>query len=82
MSEVDIPRDVFDSVRIPESGRKDELRMELAVSLYDRGALSFGKARQLVGVSKARFQEVLGKRGVERHYAGEELEEDVEYAKV
>lgn len=80
MSQVDIPSDVFSSIRIPEEDKDRELKLELAVSLYSRGALSFGKARQLAGVSKQRFQEELGDRGVERHYTDEELEEDLNYA--
>ncbi|MFB6216921.1 MAG: UPF0175 family protein [Candidatus Aenigmatarchaeota archaeon] len=81
MSEViEIQDDVFESLRIPEREREQELRLELAVSLYGRGALSFGKARRLAGVSKTRFQRELAERKVERHYTGKELEEDLEYA--
>ena len=80
MSQVDIPGDVFNSIKIPESEKKEELKVELAVSLYDRGALSFGKARQLAEVSKAEFQEELGERDIERHYSEKEMEEDVSYA--
>lgn len=81
MSQVDIPADVFDSIRIPEGEKNDELKLELAVSLYSRGALSFGKARQLAGLSKQRFQEEIGEKGIERHYTDEELEEDLQYAR-
>ena len=77
---IDIPQDVFDSLRIPEGEREQELRLELAVSLYARKALSFGKARRLAGLSKEDFQKELGKRQIERHYTEEELEEDLDYA--
>ncbi|PSG98527.1 MAG: hypothetical protein BRC29_00180 [Nanohaloarchaea archaeon SW_7_43_1] len=79
MSEVDIPQDVFDSIKIPEREKEREIRQELALSLYNRGALSFGKARQLAGMSKEEFHRELGERGIERHYTEEELEEDLEY---
>ncbi|MFB6215969.1 MAG: UPF0175 family protein, partial [Candidatus Aenigmatarchaeota archaeon] len=45
-----------------------------------RGALSFGKARRLAGLTKLDFHRELGQREVERHYGGEEIEEDLEYA--
>lgn len=74
MSEVDIPRDVFNSIKIPEGEKEQQLRLELAVSLYDRGALSFGKARQLAGLSKEEFHRELGEREIERHYSEEDLD--------
>lgn len=80
MSVVDIPEDVFESIRIPDREKDKELKVELAVSLYSRGALSFGKARQLADVSHERFQEILADREIERHYTEEEFEEDLQYA--
>jgi predicted HTH domain antitoxin len=82
MSEVVIPDDVFDSIRFPDGEKEQELQVELAVSLYRRGALSFGKARQLAGLSKQDFHRVLGERNVERHYGEKELEEDLKYSLV
>lgn len=75
-----IPDDIFEALKIPEKEREQELQIELAVSLYARGALSFGKARELAGLSKEAFQRELGKREVERHYTETELEEDRRYA--
>lgn len=77
---IQIPDDIFEALKIPEKEREDELRTELAVSLYARGALSFGKARELAGLSKYDFQRELGKREIERHYTETELEEDRRYA--
>jgi len=39
----------------------EELRLELALALYQHGTLPFGKARQLAGVSAWGFQEMLGR---------------------
>jgi hypothetical protein len=36
----------------------EELRLELALALYQRGTLPFGKARELAGVSAWGFQDV------------------------
>jgi predicted HTH domain antitoxin len=56
------------------------MKQELAVSLYARGVLSFGKARALADLSKRQFQELLGKREIPRHYTETDLVEDLEYA--
>ena len=65
MADVVIPEDVFDSIRLPDGEKDEALRLELAVSLYRRGALGFGKARELAGMSKEEFHSVLGDREVE-----------------
>ncbi|WP_276252551.1 UPF0175 family protein [Halomontanus rarus] len=80
MAAIEISDEVYDALRLPEDEREGVMREELAVSLYARGALSFGKARELAGLSKRDFGKVLGERGVERHYTDEELEEDLAYA--
>jgi predicted HTH domain antitoxin len=75
-----VPDDIFNALKIPEKEREQELRIELAISLYARGALSFGKARELAEIPKDDFQRELGKRKIERHYTETELEEDRRYA--
>jgi len=55
--------------------------IELAVALYARGILSFGKARELCGLSKYEFGLLLGHRGIPRHYAADDLRDDVTYAR-
>jgi len=81
MSSIDLPSDVLDAIAALPDDRFAILRQELAVSLYREGYLSFGKARELAGLSKAEFHRLLGKREVERHYTEEGLALDVEYAR-
>ena len=80
MAEIEIDDEIYEALKIPEAEREATVKTELAVSLYDRGVLSFGKARRLAGLSKQAFHELLGDRQIERHYTREELEEDIEYA--
>lgn len=80
MPEIEIADDVYEALQVPEPEREEALKTELAVSLYARGALSFGKARSLAGLSKREFHQLLGDRQVERHYTTAELAEDLEYA--
>ncbi|OYR54009.1 UPF0175 family protein [Halorubrum halodurans] len=81
MASIEIDDDVYDAVQLPEGERSQELKRELAVSLYARGVLSFGKARALAEASKREFHELLGERRIPRHYTEAELAEDVEYAR-
>jgi predicted HTH domain antitoxin len=78
---LEIPEDVLGSLRIPPDEVEDELRKELAVALYERKALSLGKARHLARMSRWEFHELLGKRKVVRHYEIEDLEGDLEYVR-
>jgi len=76
-----IPDSVTQAIRLPEKRMKEDLLVELAVALYTQEVLSFGKARELAGMSKCEFGQLLGKRGIPRHYGWEELEDDVTYAR-
>jgi predicted HTH domain antitoxin len=78
---VDIPEDVYLALKIPRAEIEPELRKELAIALYQRGALGFGKARRLAGMTRWEFHEVLGKRQVLRHYTEEDLAEDIRVAR-
>lgn len=76
-----IPRDVVEGARVPEKEFEKIARIELAMALYARGVLSLGQARRLAGLTKWEFLEELAKRGIERHYTQEELEDDIAFAK-
>ena len=74
------PRDIVEGARVPEKEFERMARTELAVALYARGILSLGQAPRLAGISKWEFLEELARRGVERHYTREELEDDIAFA--
>jgi len=80
MATIEIDDDVYEALQLPEGERSLAMKRELAVSLYARDVLSFGKARALAGLSKREFQDLLGEREIPRHYGEQELEEDIEYA--
>lgn len=79
--QLQIPDDIVQAIRLPEDRIQKELSLELAIALYDRGLLSFGKARELAGQSKFEFSYLLGNRQILRHYGDEELEDDIKYAR-
>ncbi|MDB9235489.1 UPF0175 family protein [Halorubrum ezzemoulense] len=80
MCSIDLPSDVLDAIAAPPEDRELIVRQELAVSLYREGYLSFGKARELAGLSKAAFHRLLGDRTIQRHYTETDLALDVAYA--
>jgi predicted HTH domain antitoxin len=81
MAEIEIDDEVYEALNVPEAEREATVKTELAISLYARGILSFGKARTLAGLSTRRFHQLLGDRNVARHYTRDELDEDIEYAR-
>lgn len=76
---VEIPDDVTDALRLPPAEQEHELRKELALALYQRGALSLGKARRLAGMGRWDFDRLLGERKLTRHYTEDDLRDDLEY---
>jgi len=80
VSGIDVPTEVYEALEAPEDERDGILRRELAVSRYREDYLSFGTARELARLSKAKFHRLIGRRSVERHYADDDLEDDRDYA--
>jgi len=70
---IEIPREVLHVTRMTS----EELRQELAVHLFQRGRLSFGKARELAGMTAWSFQQLLGTRKIPVHYDVEDYEHDL-----
>lgn len=51
-------------LNIPDSVNDNDVKMQLAAQLYEKGVLSSGQAADLVGISKREFIETVGKYGV------------------
>ena len=71
---VEIPREISHAVRM----NADELKRELAVHLFEQDKLSFGKAREMAGMSVWGFMQLLKERNIAIHYDREAYEQDVE----
>jgi len=70
---IEIPREVVHVSRMTP----EELGRELAVYLFQRGKLSFGKAREMAKMTVWAFQQLLGTRGVPVHYDVQDYEQDL-----
>ena len=73
--------EIADVIALPEGRKEKKLQRELAVTLYRKGMLSFGKARELADLDKFAFAQLLGKWGVGRHYELGEFDEDLAYTR-
>jgi predicted HTH domain antitoxin len=73
MMTIDIPKEIFESSRMTA----DELKVELAVTLYSAKRLSIGKSRELAGMSLWQFRQLLASRGIAAHLDEEDLNDDV-----
>lgn len=79
--QLSIPDSIVQAMRLPPAEQQQQLLLELAITLYARGILSFGKARELAGLGKYEFGRLLGQRSVARHYTADDLQDDVAYAR-
>jgi predicted HTH domain antitoxin len=78
---IDVPEDVIYAIKLPTEEIPSRLKRELAVRLYQKGLLSFGKARRLSGMTRWDFHDILGEERIPRRYDMQELEEDLKALK-
>ena len=74
---LEIPGELVEALRLPPEEQMPRLFQELAVRLYQKGIMPFGKARKLAGMSKWQFHILLGEEEIKRRYDMEELESDL-----
>ena len=70
---LEITREVIHATRMTPH----ELRRELAISLFQQGKLSFGKAREMASMTVWAFQQLLGSREIPVHYVVADYQEDL-----
>ena len=73
LNTLEISQDILDSARLT----LNDLKVEIAVSLYAQDRLSVGKARELAGMSLWEFRQLLGSRRISPHYDLNDLEQDL-----
>ncbi len=71
--QIEIPCEVSHAARMTPR----DLKCELAIYLYQQGRLSFGKAREMAGMTVWAFQQLLASREIPVHYDVEDYEEDL-----
>ena len=69
-----ITDEILDSAKIS----KEELQKEIAVILFQKNNLSLGKASEIAGLSREKFQYLLASREISVHYTIADLKQDME----
>lgn len=69
-----IPDHILQSAEMSEA----ELKLELAILLFQQEKISIGKARRLAEMSLLDFQREIAQRGICIHYDVEEFEADIQ----
>ncbi|HMP81089.1 MAG TPA: UPF0175 family protein [Verrucomicrobiota bacterium] len=66
------------TLELPFQVTDEEVRLALAVRLFEKGRVTLGQAAKLAGFTKRAFIDVLGREGVPvSNYPAEELEKEV-----
>lgn len=74
---LELPSDLYQAIKLPSAEVPQRLKRELAVRLYEKGLLTFGKARELAEMTRWDFHDLLGAEEIVRRYDVEELAEDI-----
>jgi predicted HTH domain antitoxin len=69
--------DILQTARMTE----EELRLELAVLLFQKERLTLAQAGRLAGMNRLQFQHLLASRQIPVHYDVAELEQDLDTLK-
>lgn len=68
-----IPDEFLQTAKISEA----ELRLEIAILLFEQEKITLGTASQFAGMNQLEFQQILGKRKISIHYGVEEFRQDL-----
>jgi len=69
---IEIPPEVIHSTRMSS----EDMKRELALALFQQEKISFGKAREMAGMTVWGFQQLLGSREIPVHYDLQDYLED------
>ncbi len=61
---IDIPSDILLALNENENELKNDIKISLAIRLYQQEKLTIGKAAQLCGLSRYEFETLLSENGI------------------
>lgn len=70
---VTVPDEVLRSAHLTE----DELRIELAVALFQQNRMTLGQAASFANLPQLDLQRILAQRRIPLHYGADAMEEDL-----
>ena len=57
---------------------EEELKLEIAIILFQQEKITLGTASQFAGINQLEFQRILGSRKIPIHYGIEDLQQDLQ----
>ena len=78
---IQLPKDIVKAVVTPDTQLETALWQRLVFDLYREDRISFGKACELLGITKWEFADLLKEKDVPLPYDEDDLEEDLKALK-
>ncbi len=75
---IEMPEPIWQAIKLPEKEVPARLRRELAICLYAKQLLGFGKARELAGLSAWEFHDLLADEKVPHNYGADDAVQDLD----
>jgi len=75
-----IPSDIVDALPLPRAHAEAELRKELALASFARGALTSNQVCGWLGLTRWEGEELLAQRRIPRPYTADELTAELRHA--
>ena len=69
--------EIADEILVPGKVSIDDIRLGIALWLFQEKNIALGKCAELAGLHKIQFQKELAKRKIAIHYGEEELQRDI-----
>jgi predicted HTH domain antitoxin len=76
-----LPKEVVKAVEVPDTLLEQTLWQKIVLELYREETISFGKACELLGLTKWEFTDLLREKDVPLSYSEDDLEDDLQALK-
>jgi len=76
-----LPKEIIKAVETPDTKLETALWQKIVLALYREETISFGKAAELLGMTKWDFTDLLKEKDVPLPYDEEDLDEDLKALK-
>jgi predicted HTH domain antitoxin len=78
---IEIPSEIADALSVPPDQAEAEVRKELALALFARGALTSHQVCSWLGLTRWQGEELIAQRRVPRPYVADELTDELRHAR-
>ncbi len=78
---LEIPDRIAETLPASPAEQQREMRFALACGMFAMGEADSGSAAELAGMRRLEFLEAYGKHGLQRPYHGDDLTDDIAFAR-